>query len=366
MLTAKYQTTGLIDNTDSVKISALYFDRIEIIDSLTFKLNIGEVKKPKTEQNPDNMIIEQKMLTQNFKQEISMLENEGIVTFIEDPVNGNEDEEIWKKVQVTVAEIIAKNRHLLYHFQAEGKDTHICFKDEAAEIAKLFFNPGILLSQLDVIHFFIYYSTMFRNLLFFTAKGDGCITSSDILHSLTDCLPSNKELFKKQGTLFPRYDGPSPSIAFESIKLSLPDISQFSIEDILEIRYQLRDELEAFRYEMENLKYNLLEKSEQHEVEFRAREIVKFKVKPRLDDLKLKVDSSKIVLLGNLAKELKNPSSYLPFLGTVFGQLPAHIATLASVGLVGTTAYLEHLKASKEYKQNGLYYLLKLNKYRKS
>lgn len=151
-------------------------------------------------------------------------------------------------------------------------------------------------------------------------------------------------------------------IAFKSLSLLLPNLPELSSEEILELRYKLVDELGYFRVEMSKIaketdinEYNKLNS------------LVKEKIKPRIDDLKLKIESLNSELFRRIAKVFFIGSSATTLVSHFINlPLPAQIAAVASfAGKIAIDIH-EHLskrdEIKNESKNRGLVFLLELEK----
>jgi hypothetical protein len=152
------------------------------------------------------------------------------------------------------------------------------------------------------------------------------------------------------------------AVAFQSMSLLIPDFPSLQATEILEAREKLSDELRAFRAEMEKLVREIDENSYEN-----IESIVLQKIKPRFDDLKMKIKSlqgelfrkiAKIFFIGGTATTLFSHFLSMP--------LSAQIAASASfVGKMLLDIH-EHLSKCEELEKGstnrGLVFLLKLEK----
>jgi len=151
-------------------------------------------------------------------------------------------------------------------------------------------------------------------------------------------------------------------VAFQSMSLLLPDFPSMNNEEILEVREKLREELSLFRNEMERL-IRSIDKDSYKDIE----SIVLVRIKPRLDDMKLKIKSLKGELFRKIAGVF--------FVGGTAATLLSHFITTpfsaqmaAAASLAGKVLIDIHENRSKreELEKNsgnkGLVLLLKLEK----
>ena len=160
----------------------------------------------------------------------------------------------------------------------------------------------------------------------------------------------------------PTPDEIAAQVAFQSMSLLLPDFPSLRAEEILEVRERLRAELSAFRAEMKRL---VLETDQDSYKDVES--IVLERIKPRLDDIKLKIKSLKGELFRRMAGVF--------FVGGVATTLLSHFIAMplsaqmaATVSLAGKVLIdiHEHLAKREELEKStavrGLVLLLKLEK----
>ncbi len=120
----------------------------------------------------------------------------------------------------------------------------------------------------------------------------------------------------------------SKMVGFKVLSKLLPDFGELSPQQILEVREHLKDELLAFRSEM----FELSAQSKFYEGSLD--EYIEHKVKPRVNDIKLKITTSKRTLLRRISTEILAAGTGTTLL-TQFLQLPTHAQIAVGVGLVG-------------------------------
>ncbi len=151
-------------------------------------------------------------------------------------------------------------------------------------------------------------------------------------------------------------------VAFQSMSLLLPDFPELRAEEILEVRERLRDELSTFRAEMKRL---VLETDQDSYKDVKS--IVLERIKPRLDDIKLKIKSLKgelfrrmasVFLVGGAATTLLSHFMVMP----LSAQMAATVS-LAGKVLIDIHEYLSKREGlEKSAAVRGLVLLLKLEK----
>lgn len=366
MFKTKFVSNCLAENIEDVKIAALYFDQIDVVNQALYFIEPQDRNKP-FEQGGIGIIKGIKeFVTPDFKNNLKLLEENNVLNVIEE----EKKSDLHKMIDEQTYRILDEAREFIYEesdivFDETGRKTSVQVKisPEAIEIHNYFVNPIEMGKLVDFSFLLKYYSGLLSSLLFSMAIGDQTITSSTILNNYIKYNYKNNEIIESRTNMTEHCDI-SSKLAIEAIKVALPDVSSFSIEDILEMRFKLNDELLSFRDEMNRMQLELLSDLDLKFIHMHTNEVVNARIKPSIDELKRKLTNSKINVSQKLINELKDPKSYTPLLGTVFNQIPFHLATLMSAGIIGISSALDYIKSQKEIKDNGLYYLISLNKYK--
>jgi hypothetical protein len=143
----------------------------------------------------------------------------------------------------------------------------------------------------------------------------------------------------------------------------LPSAGDAEIDDLLEVRSRLKDDLGAFRTAMSKLSGSIRSHPWSHEIEEEVDKIVETQVRPKVADLNKSLRMANLKLGKNLLHNLRNPTSYIPFTGTVLGHMEPTLAALATAGVVGfRSLYDAYLERRKIKDASGLTFLLKASK----
>lgn len=148
-------------------------------------------------------------------------------------------------------------------------------------------------------------------------------------------------------------------LAFEAFELFLPNYSNLSIDDILEIRHRANDEL----MELKNY-INMLATSIpiDEDIQLYVKEIINNKISPAIRDLENKIFNLKVNTIQKIIRDAKNPLSYTPMLASIFTDVKPQIALAVSLGMIGSDLTLELYKQYKDISINPLYFSIKLKK----
>jgi hypothetical protein len=95
----------------------------------------------------------------------------------------------------------------------------------------------------------------------------------------------------------------SKILAFKTLSATLPNFGHLTCDQIFEIREYLEDELINFRYEMCSIANEFYDNSESIDNK-NMDNIINFKLKPRLDDLKLRIEELKSNFKNNALKNV--------------------------------------------------------------
>ena len=363
--TINYISNCQDSNLDEIKISLLFTDKIRIYDDQDFVLTskpINEVKDNEEIDIDSDGYLRDRYITTEFRNHIKLLTDEGIINIVKEfPELGGD--ELWSK-------LVEETRHLIkenYHYILFDKIGDAFIKNgEQYFNAKLKPEAQAIFDSIIPNHNFIFY--YYRRLLTIIIRdsftGLNCLTSSPIINDFLKIYYSKKHE-SQETQRFLKENSLNPQIAFDTLRINLPNISKLSFEDILELRLQTKPELEKFSFELEKLQFELHSEYSQEFINTNAKDIVKYKVQPSVDELMKKIDSSDFKFLRTLLTEIKDPKSYAPLLTTAFGDVPSHIAMLCSAGFVSISTMLdliEKRRQTKELKDNGFYFLLDLKK----
>lgn len=364
MIKTKYISNCTQNDIDEIKIAALYFDKIEIVDNVLYHVEPVPDNQQNEEKNIGVIKAITEFVTDNYKKHIELLEEEGIVDIVSGE-NKSEDE-LWDSIDKTTNGILSSELDIIFKetdikFDKNGKKIggQLRISDEAKIIHNEFIGPLEIGSAVNLDFIVKYYSSLLSSLLLHISRGEQCLTSSNILNKFLIYYSNSHKVNSLYKEI--RQENVNPNLIMDAIKLAVPNISQFPFDEILETRNRANSELLHFRNELETFQFNLQENYTLSEINFKSNEIVKHKLNPSLVDLKRKIESMNLSLPKTVLDQFKDPKSYTPLLGTLFGGIPAHIATLLSIGIISVSTAYDYVLKRKEIKDNGLYYLIKLD-----
>jgi hypothetical protein len=158
-------------------------------------------------------------------------------------------------------------------------------------------------------------------------------------------------------------DHPEFKAAFSALSLSicsLPNLDLVSFDDVLELRYRLREELVAFRDEMFRL--SDLIKASPWEPKFQSQVayIIEHRINPAVRDLqhKLKTNQQEAVLQ---ALRIGSAPTIFSIVASIWAGMPLILAMAVAAGLISIeTALTYYFNQKKIYQSNGLSFILHL------
>ena len=143
---------------------------------------------------------------------------------------------------------------------------------------------------------------------------------------------------------------------------ALLDVGDLEVDDILEARLKLRDELLAFRSELGRIQFEFEKEFGVEELARDGPRIVQARLIPKIKDIERRIGNARLTVLGKLVQVLKNPASYVPVVGSKFVGMPIELALMLGLGIITADVALEWWKEAREPRSDGLFYLLKLRK----
>ncbi|MGI1814063.1 hypothetical protein AB0764_26495 (plasmid) [Priestia megaterium] len=354
MLKTRFISNARLENIDEIKIAALYYDKIEIARP-TFR---------------------KQWMRKEFTDNLHLLVQEGLIEYVDIDVDIAPEIDISDKNEVLDHLFIrTKQNPILDVLLNRGEFNYPIWweftNEEINELSTGWKDINLedydWLEELDQTYAFtpiteIYYESLFKALLDALGSDSSIITSSLVVNNGVKRLFNSQEFLEQKKLLNRDTKLPHTSLAFEAIKVALPNVSMLHMEDILEIRYKLKDELMFFRREMQETESEVIKNADYKNLEKSLSSIVDNKIHVPLIELERKMKSSHIKVLSKLLNELRTAKPYVPLLGSFFLGLPTYMSVLASLGMIGASTYLEARDQKIELKNNGMYYLLDLKR----
>jgi hypothetical protein len=203
-----------------------------------------------------------------------------------------------------------------------------------------------------------YFEGLFVESIGAALRGEAVLSSSPALYRLIERASTSPAL--KSPTIAEAFSSfVQPRLAMDVMQATLIDSSTLDCDEVLEARYQLRDELGAFRAELQRLQFDFTKEFGIDKVFREGRAIADARLTRHIREIEGKVRSGQIRVLRRLLEALEKPSAYLPLVGSIFAGLSLEIALALSLGLISARVALEAWEERKEIANDGLFYLVK-------
>ncbi|MEM8583895.1 MAG: hypothetical protein AAGF87_06485, partial [Bacteroidota bacterium] len=108
------------------------------------------------------------------------------------------------------------------------------------------------------------------------------------------------------------------SFALNVMDLILPDITTTKVEEVLNVRAKLKNELIPFREYMATLSWEIENNIIGIEYQQEIQKIIDKKIVPSIRDLENKIKSTKEKSVKNVFAKIKDPKTYVPLVGSIF------------------------------------------------
>ncbi len=356
-----------LQGLNGIKTACLYFDQVEIPSYRKLFIKGNVIPISNKIDNP--VLISKTYFTENsFEEQLEPLIRSGLVkTYIEflsehevksSMVNGLIESDLLISEDANLAKSVVNNFHYIFKMKErefEGKGDWGVPNNFTKEV------PGFIKSikhnrSVEAVK---YYLQLLNMILKNIGNGEHCLTTSNALNRiLQDYFNSNE--FKVTHRNLSKEINVNPELAYEAIKLSIPNVGKLSFEEVIDLRTGLKDELSAFRVYMKNLQMELSSSYDDKFISLKAKDVVETKINPSLTDLSRKLQGLKIDIPLKLLKEIKDPKSYSPLILSFSNTISSYYSILISMGLMSMSTAIDYYNSRKEIKNNSLYYLLKL------
>lgn len=145
-------------------------------------------------------------------------------------------------------------------------------------------------------------------------------------------------------------------VKINALQLLLPQFNDYSIDEVLDIRYKAKDELIQLRHYIESLSRKIDYDSKEDEVD----EFIKQEVNYDINEFKRKVCGLKLSTTKNIISNISNPLSYSPLIATICKGVSPGITLAMSLGLISAKTYMEYKKEKNNIQSEALFFKLKL------
>lgn len=331
---------------DELKLLVLYYDKVHVVNDAVYSPFFNRTERKFTFAGVEDI----QFIPKSFYSDYKLLLDEKILAVTRRAEDENDEYEL--RFSRKISELINSNFDLIFPRHPSQEDARI-ITEEVYEIMKHMFDFdwGKPIEH-DLIWW--YYAFKLKWFLKLLIEGKTCISSSKNLNSLFAS-------FIKETDISSAKLGSSNSLAYDAIKIMLPNPKMLSFEDVLELKWKLGDELENFKQTISSIEYRnkeLFEPGIDTDVYSR---IFYEEIRKPLKELETRLKNIKTGTFREFVTKLQNPLSYSPLLGTIVASMPIQYTLLVSMGLTSYTTYLKFKEDKRVVENNGLYFLLKLN-----
>lgn len=325
------------ETVNEIKFLSLYYDKVSIINDVLYTIS----KDPKTnEVGPVNI----QFLPSTFEEDYKYLLDEGVLEI----VKRNEDAEDAKFDSIYARSIsTVVNENFDYIFPKKGDD--IKLTDEITNVVKYTFADR---ERIPIELLWWYYAFKLKRSLKLIMKGERCLNSSQNLQYLLN------EYITSHSQKVQVFD--SAKLVKNAICMALPSADMLSFEDILELKFRLKDELGQFSDVIKSIELKYKNETIEGIQSIDYDTIFKLEIEKPYNDLQQKIKSLKGRTFLSFIDKAKDIKSYTPILGSVVASIPLKYMLLLSLGAISIETYMEYKLEKNELDNNGFNYLVKL------
>lgn len=325
-------------SSDEIKTLLLYYDKISIVND--------RVYTPDYDKKQDKIIIREiQFLPPSFEGKYKMLIDEHILDIVQRE-DDEKDKDFDSKYASSISELINSKRDFLFPKKGEK----IIVTDEIRDIVQYTFSEY---KKIPLELTWWYYAFKLKWSIKLTLEGKTCVNSSYNLRCLfNDYIVSNT---------FQSSNNQHVDLVKKAIHLALPSVEMLSFEDILELKFRLKDELKEFTDTINyiEIQYKGLDMDKFTESEFEA--LFQKEIGKPYRELQQKIKSLRGKTFSTFIEKAKDVESYVPMIGFVIANIPLKLALMFSLGIISWETYNEYKSQKKEIVNSGFNYLIKLN-----
>jgi hypothetical protein len=332
---------------NELKLLALYYDKIHIVNDAVYSPKFEKIDGEFQFAGTDDL----QFIPKSFRTDYKLFIDESLIAITKR--NENQEDEYEKRFSKKISELLNANHDLIFPNHPTEKDSKV-ITEEVYNIMKytLGFEWG---KPVETNFIWWYYAFKLKWFLKLLMEGKNCVSSS---HNLDILFSTFIKEIKSNNNL--EIKGYTKSLAFDALKIKLPNPDSLSLEDILEIKHRLKNELELF-YQTINaieVKNKQLLNSDLKEQEYES--LFFSEIQKPLRELENRIKNLKSKTFRKFIDNMQNPKTYVPLIGTIVASMPISYTLLSSLGLVSGMSFLEYKEEKREIATNGLYFLLKL------
>ena len=350
---------------DTIKIAVLYFDKISIQEQTIVEVEPDNPEEPMRKGSIGTVRAVIPFIKEDFINDIKYALDEGIVEINEERDKSyldNDLEDSLYRIFYNNLSLLIKEKEIEYDEKGRKISSMIAFADNEAKIVHEQYigqlKKGL---KIDLGFIYRYYEFLFIEAASEMLSGKSVLTASSALlkfieYSYTENFINLKRIKENIEHII------DPKIVLDALSTQFIDLSDIPLEDILEARLKLYNELEAFRAEMLHTQFLLKHEYSVDEIIKHGSIIAKEQIAKKIDDLEKSIKLKDVKAVKKIAEILKDPKKYVPLATSALIGMPLWVALLISFGFISSEIGLELYQNSIEHPQNAFIYLLKLKK----
>lgn len=333
---------------NEIKLLTLYYDKVTIVNDVVYSPKFGNQNGKLEFFGVEDL----PFIPPGFHNEYKLLIDAGVMDITRR--NEGEQDHYEKLFSKRISEIVNGNDDYIFPTHPEKANGKI-ITEEVYDIMKhmLDFEWG---DPIEKNYIWWYYSFKLKWFIKLLLEGRTCISSSNNLNHLFKIFIQETN----QSNVNNEKCGRSRSLALDAIKIVLPNPDVLSLEDILELKLVLRDELGLFSQTINEIEVRNRELFYLNSNDREYQALFFSEVQKPLRDLETKIKNLKSKTFRKFVDKVKDYRTYVPLLGTVVASLPIEYAVMTSLGMTVGQSYLEYEEDHREIRNNGFYFLLKL------
>lgn len=339
---------------DTVKLAILYFDKV-VIDIPSYIRNI------QINQDEHSIFFDSVPYFMPFEEQLESFAQNGLIE-LNHTILFNEGR--GKNAKALLKSLSESNLITELEFEDSGDKLHYFSKSKilsneinesisnmsSLEIAK--FLEGYSIEHLknnnekNVILAILIYEILFSSFIQSIVSNTVTVTNSEII---TQIIQNTNIHIEKNNAKQAAY--------IEMCSVLLPNISQFNIEDIVDIKYHSRETLTELRYYIESLAAteNVYDKDV-------CNRIICEKINPTIRAFQAQLENLKISTKQKMIQNILSYKSLIPLVVHAVGDIWGLISRLVTVGLIAEDVLLEYKKQKNSIMQDkNMALLFKLN-----
>jgi len=294
-------------STDTLKLAALYFDRVTIHDRALLDVEpIGDMQHVRKSGIIRRII---PSVDGSLRESIRPLLDEGLIVINSSPSSML----IPPRQRERLRELFGDVKELLFGPAYDsGHEVEVELDESGiAEIHQRLAGPITVGGKFDVGAVYTYYEGLFVEAVGAALRGEPILSCSSILYDMLD-RAAEADAVKSLHADRLLGGAVGPRLALDVLSTALVDTGDLDCFDVLEVRYQLRDELVAFRSELERVQFEFTHEFGIEKMLREGHAIAAARHAPRVRELEAKIKSGRVLVLKKLIKSLEKPDAYVP------------------------------------------------------